>query len=152
MIPTLLRAGVAAGSNLVPSLALFTPIFIVAVLLTVGPKLATERSQVTIVARYHELRTDPASRIIYTFPRPHSAKFYTRGRLEQAEPATMGRYLGDNVRDFFVVKADELDRVPPEDRAKLEPVYALKNWVLMRERAAEDPKTGTNRRGPIGSP
>jgi len=122
-----------AGAML-PVLALLVPALFLIAMTTVGPRLVGDRSQKATVAEFEELRTDKASRLIYFFYKPHSAKFYTRGRVIEADLVTVAPYLADGVQDFFAVRHGNIAILPKAMLDRLEPVWKDKEVVLYRER------------------
>ena len=105
----------------------------VVTLLLVIPRVEAENSNKALIERYLTLRGSAAERLIYLWPPPPSAEFYTEGKFLSAwiagEPDP---YLNDPVRDFFVAKRDQ--PLPASIRDRLEPIGDYGKFVLMRER------------------
>lgn len=118
-----------------PLVALSTPLLVIAVIVTVGPKFAGNRSQYAMVKQYKAIRTDAASKLVYIWGRPHSAQFYTSGKAEQAGPETLEKYFHEPTQDYFVVKDCYLaswELKPALDR--MEPVWKFGEYNLMQKR------------------
>ena len=130
------RAPRLPGSQhaLLSVLAVIVPLVFLVVIGTVGPRLIADKSQKGTVAKYEELRTDKASRLIYFFYKPHSAKFYTRGKVIEVDLNTVAPYLNDGIQDFFAIRHGNIELLPPSMLSRLEPVWQDKEVTLYRER------------------
>ena len=126
-------AAVRARRNRLFALAgLVVPVVMVLTLLLVIPRVAAENSNKALVERYLTLRTSDAERLIYLWPAPASAEFYTGGKFVSAWVAgEADPFLLDSARDFFVANRDQTLPAPIRDR--LESVGEYGRFVLLRE-------------------
>ena len=112
------------------------PAVMLLILLLAVPRIGAENSHKSLVARYHTLRSSEAERLVYLWPPPASAEFYTEGKFDSAwKPGAADAYLADAPRDFFVAKRDQMGALPASVRSRLEPVAEYGKFVLLRESA-----------------
>jgi 4-amino-4-deoxy-L-arabinose transferase-like glycosyltransferase len=110
------------------------PVIMVLTLLLVIPRVGAENSHKALVERYLTLRGSDAERLVYLWPAPASAEFYTEGKFVSAwQPGEVAPLLADASRDFFVATREQLALLPDSIRHRLEPVAEYGKFVLLRE-------------------
>jgi 4-amino-4-deoxy-L-arabinose transferase-like glycosyltransferase len=144
LMADLLRTGPAAegaaaaaprrSSGWVLTGLLAVPLLVLVLMLTSGPALVSERSQKEVVRLYTSLRSGPDARLVYLFTKPHSAKFYTRGKVIRADAEDAGQYLGGGAESYFVVRNGDFVWLSPAFLDRLVPVRKFKFETLLRER------------------
>jgi hypothetical protein len=113
---------------------LAVPVVMVLTLLLAIPKVGAESSQKALIARYLTLRGSDTERLVYLWPPPASAEFYTEGKLTPAwRPHEAEPYLSDAPRDFYVAKRDQMEYLPDSVRRRLEPVAEYGKFLLLQE-------------------
>lgn len=111
-----------------------TPTVMVLTLMLVVPKIDAENSQKALIDRYLALRASEAQRLIYIWPAPASAEFYTHGQLTRAwGPHEAEPYLAGRTHDFYVANREQLRSLPASVRQRLEPIDQYGKFVLLRE-------------------
>jgi 4-amino-4-deoxy-L-arabinose transferase-like glycosyltransferase len=119
---------------------LAVPVAMVLLLLLVIPQVGEENSHKALVARYQALRTSGEDKLVYLWPPPASAEFYTQGAFVSAwKPGEAAVHLTDARRDFFVAKRDQMESMPASVGQRLEPVAEYGRFLLLRESAAARP-------------
>jgi 4-amino-4-deoxy-L-arabinose transferase-like glycosyltransferase len=114
---------------------LAVPVVMVLTLLLAIPKIGTENSQKALIEKYLALRSSDAERLVYLWPAPASAEFYSAAKFTSAwGPHEVDPYLADAPRDFYVAKRDRMDALPGSVRQQLDPVAEYGKFVLLRER------------------
>lgn len=114
---------------------LAVPVVMLLTLLLVIPRVGPVNSQKALIERYRALRASSAERLVYLWPAPASAAFYTEGRLTQAwGPGEARPYLADAPRDFYAAHHDQLTTFPARMRERLDPVAQFGKFVLLREK------------------
>jgi 4-amino-4-deoxy-L-arabinose transferase-like glycosyltransferase len=110
------------------------PALFVAGLVAMHGRLELERSQKALIRAFVEQNAGPASRLVYYRDRPHSAEFYSRGNaLRASDAAALHAFLDDAPLDFFVVRREDVARLPAADRARLSEVGTFGEYRLLRE-------------------
>jgi len=106
----------------------------VGVVLAMRPQFETELSHRTLVRTYEGARTNAGARLIYVAKKPISADFYSHGRaILVPDTAALLPYLADASPDFIVVRARDLEALPPATRARLLPLGAFGEYQLLQE-------------------
>lgn len=120
------RHGIAAGFIL--------SVVSVGVILALRPRFETELSHRALVRTYEATRADAGERLIYVAKEPISADFYSHGKaILVPDTAALLPYLADGNPDFIVVRARDLEALPPAARARLVPRGSFGEYQLLQE-------------------
>jgi 4-amino-4-deoxy-L-arabinose transferase-like glycosyltransferase len=96
-------------------------------------------SQKRLVQRWQRDCDGCGGRLLYLYKLRDSAAFYSGGVARLADGDALRARLGDNARDYVVVKNTELPSLPGDLRDALEVVERFDDRTLLRERAAGPP-------------
>jgi 4-amino-4-deoxy-L-arabinose transferase-like glycosyltransferase len=117
-----------------PLIGMVTPVLVLGLVFTIGPELVSRKSQKAVVSHYDTLRPNAESKLVYVYPRPHSAEFYSRGKAIKSSPDQVEQYFLNGTQDFFVLRSVDFALMPAAALARLEPVWTYREYSLMRER------------------
>jgi 4-amino-4-deoxy-L-arabinose transferase-like glycosyltransferase len=117
--------------------ALIVPVGVALAVAFAIPRLAHDRSHRDLVRQVESLRTGSDQRLVYLREVTHSAEFYARGRtVTGANVDELRRYLADAPRDFYALKARDLEALPPALRDRLDEIGQYGPYRLLREKQA----------------
>jgi len=92
------------------------------------------KSQKDIIARYDQLKTDQQSQLIYLLKRPFSAQFYSKGQaIEIKSWQQILPYLEDEKSDYYVIKNNQLQKLPNDVLFKLRLIGEYHGYSLLQE-------------------
>ena len=115
-------------------LGLVMPVLVIVFVFTIGPEMVSQRSQKAVELQYDTLRPNAESKLVYVYPRPHSAEFYSLGKAVKSSPARIEQYFQNGTQDFFVLRSVDFELMSAAALARLEPVWKYGEYTLMRER------------------
>lgn len=114
---------------------LTTPVIVVLVIFLAIPHISEKKSHKNLVARYEALRATTASQLFYLSHRPYSAEFYSRGTAKKVGTTDEAMIFSNNTeQNFFTARAGDIEKLPRDLRARLEPVGKYGDYKLFRER------------------
>jgi len=92
------------------------------------------RSQNDLLDVYHQLKTDPQSRLVYLTKRPFSAQFYSKGQAIEASSWQQAiPYLQNEVEDYYAIKNSQLQKLPNDVLFKLRTIGEYHGYSLLQE-------------------
>jgi hypothetical protein len=104
---------------------------------TLNHQFEVERSHKALISAYDAARGDAATPLVYVGDPPMSAKFYAHGTPRHvADVAALRPLLAVAADAFLAVRTSEVDRLPPEIRARLVPIGDFGDYSLFRKRSA----------------
>lgn len=127
-------ANTVLGSARLTFICLITPLIALLLLVFVVPQVSPYKSQKELVAQYRALRSDSSSRLIYWSNRPHSAEFYSQGKVEETSDINkVAMFVSDAKESFIAAREDDLKRMPHAVLVQLEPVGRFGHYELLRK-------------------
>lgn len=104
-------------------------------ILVVGHVIPLKKSQKELVTAYQNDRGEFAGQLVYLFKRPHSAEFYSRGRIRFVEQVKdIETYFKNFKKDYFAVKEGQINYLPESFLLRVESLGKFNGYSLLKEK------------------
>lgn len=111
-----------------------TILFSVALLIMSTNLVPHRKCQKSLIENYQSIRA-PGAQLAYLYSRPHSARFYSRGKaLLLKDPLDAEVLLENGLRDYFVIRKNQLNRLPAQFAARIKSLGEYNGYELFIER------------------